>query len=55
MKNSEYLVDRLRADINKLEKQLQDEKSHSTDVMIAEVMLAIGCFVAGCIVGWAYL
>ena len=55
MKNSEYMVDRLTARINELEQELLIEKSHSTDVMIAEVMLAIGCFVAGCVVGWAYL
>jgi hypothetical protein len=55
MKNSEYIVDRLRADINRLEKELLYEKSHNTDVIIAEIMLAIGCFVVGCIVGAVYL
>lgn len=52
---SEYLVDRLRADIHRLEKELMDEKSMKTDIIAAEIMLAVVCFCAGCVVGAVYL
>ena len=55
MKNSEYTVDRLNSRINDLEQELRDEKSAKTDMIAAEIMLAVVCFCAGCVVGAVYL
>ena len=55
MKSNEYLVDRLNERINDLEKELMDEKSMKTDMIAAEIMLAVVCFCAGCVVGAVYL
>ena len=41
--------------INELEKELLDEKSIKTDMIAAEIVLAVVCFCAGCIVGAVYL
>ena len=55
MKNSEYIVDRLTARVNELEQELLIEKSAKTDMIAAEIVLAVVCFCAGCIVGAVYL
>lgn len=55
MKANEYIVDRLNERISDLEKELSEEKSNNTDILVAEVMLAVVCFVVGCIVGALYL
>ena len=52
---NEYIVDRLNERINHLEKQLVDEKSMRTDMIAAEIMLAVVCYCAGCVVGAVYL
>lgn len=49
------MVDRLNERIRDLEKELIDEKSTKTDMIAAEIMLAVVCFCAGCIVGAVYL
>lgn len=55
MLQNEYLVDRLTARINELEQELLIEKSTKTDMIAAEIMLAVVCFCAGCAVGAMYL
>jgi hypothetical protein len=55
MKNSEYMVDRLNERISDLEQELFIEKSTKTDMIAAEIVLAVVCFCAGCIVGAVYL
>ena len=55
MRQNEYLVDRLTARINELEQELLIEKSTKTDMIAAEIVLAVVCFCAGCIVGVVYL
>jgi hypothetical protein len=52
---NEYIVDRLNERIIDLEKELLIEKSTKTDMIAAEVVLAVVCFCAGCIVGAVYL
>lgn len=52
---NEYIVDRLNERINDLEKELVAEKSQRIDIMAAEIMLAVVCFCAGCVVGAVYL
>jgi len=52
---NEYIVDRLNERINDLEKELMDEKSMRTDMIAAEIMLAVVCFGVGCVVGAVYL
>jgi hypothetical protein len=52
---NEYIVDRLNERIRDLEKELIDEKSMKTDMIAAEIMLAVVCFGVGCIVGAMYL
>lgn len=49
------MVDRLNERIRDLEKELIDEKSTKTDMIAAEIMLAVVCFCAGCIIGAVYL
>jgi hypothetical protein len=55
MRQNEYMVDRLTARINELEQELLIEKSTKTDMIAAEIVLAVVCFCAGCIVGAVYL
>ena len=55
MRQNEYMVDRLTARINELEQELLIEKSTKTDMIAAEIVLAVVCFCAGCIVGVVYL
>ena len=52
---NEYIVDRLNERISDLEKELLDEKSMKTDMIAAEIALAVVCFSVGCIVGAVYL
>jgi hypothetical protein len=52
---NEYIVDRLNERISDLEKELLDEKSHRTDMIAAEIALAVVCFCAGCVVGAVYI
>lgn len=52
---NEYIVDRLNERISDLEKELLDEKSAKTDMIAAEIMLAVVCFSVGCVVGAVYL
>jgi len=52
---NEYIVDRLNERISDLERELLDEKSMKTDMIAAEIVLAVVCFCAGCIVGAVYL
>ena len=52
---NEYIVDRLNERISDLEKELLDEKSAKTDMIAAEIMLAVVCFIVGCVVGAVYL
>jgi CHASE3 domain sensor protein len=52
---NEYIVDRLNERIIDLEKELLDEKSAKTDMIAAEIVLAVVCFCAGCVVGAVYL
>ena len=54
-KSNEYIVDRLNKRISDLEQELRDEKSMRTDMIAAEIMLAVVCFSVGCIVGAVYL
>jgi hypothetical protein len=54
-RQNEYIVDRLNERIRDLEKELLDEKSHKIDILIAEIMLAVVCFCAGCVVGAVYI
>ena len=54
-KTNEYIVDRLNERISDLERELLDEKSMKTDMIAAEIMLAVVCFCAGCVVGAVYL
>jgi len=51
---NEYLVDRLNERINDLEKELVEEKSMKTEILAAELVLAVVCFCAGYIVGAIY-
>jgi len=51
---NEYIVDRLNERINDLEKELVEEKSTKTDMIAAEIMLAVVCFVVGYIIGSIY-
>jgi CHASE3 domain sensor protein len=55
MRQNEYIVDRLNERINELEQELIIEKSTKTDMIVAEIVLAVVCFCAGCIVGAVYL
>jgi hypothetical protein len=55
MRQNEYIVDRLNERINELEQELIIEKSAKTDMIAAEIMLAVVCFSVGCIVGAMYL
>ena len=52
---NEYIVDRLNERISDLEKELLDEKSAKTDMIAAEIMLAVVCFCTGCVVGAVYM
>jgi hypothetical protein len=52
---NEYIVDRLNERISDLEQELLVEKSTKTDMIAAEIVLAVVCFCAGCIVGAVYL
>ena len=54
-KSNEYIVDRLNERISDLEQELLDEKSTKTDMIAAEIVLAVVCFSVGCIVGAVYL
>lgn len=54
-RTNEYIVDRLNERIIDLERQLHDEKSMRTDMIAAEIMLAVVCFIVGCVVGAVYL
>ena len=54
-RTNEYIVDRLNERISDLEKELLDEKSAKTDMIVAEIMLAVVCFCAGCVVGAVYM
>lgn len=51
---NEYIVDRLNERIRDLEKELVDEKSMRTDMLAAEIALAVVCFCAGCVIGALY-
>jgi hypothetical protein len=53
--SNEYIVDRLNKRIIDLEQELRDEKSMRTDMIAAEIMLAVVCFCTGCVVGAVYL
>lgn len=50
-KESEYLVDRLRADIVRLEEEIADLNRSHTEVLVAEIVLAIVCGVVGYVLG----
>lgn len=50
-KESEYLVDRLRADIARLEQEIIDLNRSHTEVLVAEIVLAIVCGVVGYVLG----
>lgn len=55
LQGPEYLVDRLNERISDLEQELRVEKSAKTDMIAAEIMLAVVCFCAGLVVGAIYL
>jgi hypothetical protein len=48
---NEYLVDRLRADIARLEKEVADMAHERGEIIVAEVVLAVICFFVGFAVG----
>lgn len=50
-RESEYLVDRLRADINRLEEEIVNLNRSHTEVLIAEIVLAIVCGIVGYVLG----
>ena len=52
---NEYIVDRLNERISDLEQELLVEKSTKTDMIAAEIVLAVVCFIVGCVVGAVYL
>lgn len=54
-RESEYVVDRLRADIVQLEKDLTDLRESQSEVLAAEVALAVVCFVVGFFFGAVYV
>jgi len=51
---NEYIVDRLNERIRDLEKELVEEKSMKTEILAAELVLAVVCFCAGCVIGALY-
>ena len=53
-RENEYLVDRMRAQINRLEQEMLDMQQHKTDVLMAEIVLSVVCFVVGFIFGAVY-
>jgi hypothetical protein len=53
-RESEYVVDRLRADIVRLEKDIADLNEGQSEVLAAEVALAVVCFVVGFFFGAVY-
>lgn len=53
-RENEYIVDRLRADIIRLEKDIADLNEGQSEVLAAEVALAVVCFVAGFFFGAVY-
>ena len=53
-KENEYIVDRLRADIVRLEKDIADLNEGQSEVLAAEVALAVVCFVVGFFFGAVY-
>lgn len=54
-RESEYVVDRLRADIVQLERDLTDLRESQSEVLAAEVALAVVCFVVGFFFGAVYV
>jgi hypothetical protein len=54
-RESEYVVDRLRADIIRLEKDIADLNEGQSEVLAAEVALAVVCFVVGFFFGAMYV
>ena len=48
---NEYLVDRLRADITRLEQDIADLNQQQGEIIVAEVVLAVICFFVGYAVG----
>lgn len=53
-RENEYIVDRLRADIIRLEKDIADLNEGQSEVLAAEVALAVVCFVVGFFFGAVY-
>jgi len=53
-RENEYIVDRLRADIVRLEKDIADLNEGQSEVLAAEVALAVVCFVVGFFFGAVY-
>lgn len=51
MSKNEYLVDRLRADIARLEQEITHMHQEQGEIIVAEVVLAVVCFFIGFAVG----
>lgn len=51
MKNSEYLVDRLRYENKQLEKEIVKLNAERTEIIIAEIVLALVCLSVGYVLG----
>lgn len=53
MRNSEYLVDRLRSDIMRLEREIAELHRERGEAIIAEAILAMIClFIGFCVGAW---
>ncbi len=54
-KQSEYLYDRLREENRKLEQEILEMHSDRSNVLVAEIILAILCFIGGFLAGVWYV
>jgi hypothetical protein len=52
---SEYIVDRLREENRKLEQEILELHSDRAEVLVAEIILAILCFIGGFCAGVWYV
>jgi hypothetical protein len=52
--SNEYQVTQLTERVRELEQTLLEETRHNTDILLAEVMLAIVCFLVGYVIGSIY-
>lgn len=53
-RESEYLVDRLNGKLIDLQQEIKRLRYKETDIIVAEIVLAMVCFIVGFVIGVVY-